>query len=311
MTKVIFLTYINRSGSTFFANSLSRHNDICILPEAEILISLLLQNPTKKCLITDFKIIIENLKNDVKFKYWQLNDEIQNVYENNIRFYDLFKNILIEYKKKNKPHAKFVLFKGTKLNYLLRNLIELDTSLLCFSITRDVRAVYLSQKNSIGSTTGKPMSTNPYSAAVKWKKFIMRNILNKNNFPEIFYEFRYEDFIKKHNKYLKWITAILGINHDYSHQEFHVPENQLHLHSNINKTADKSRINRWKNLLERKDIYILECITRKELIKYEYDLLYLKVNRKCFFNLYYQSKACTHFYKKYKSTLLKMIRYQR
>ena len=40
---IAFLTYVNRSGSTYLANLLSASDAICVCPEGDKLVSLLLE----------------------------------------------------------------------------------------------------------------------------------------------------------------------------------------------------------------------------------------------------------------------------
>ena len=76
---LILLTYINRSGSTYFTNSLSKYNNVFSCPEAETLIYELLNNPfsrirNKNNLKNKFALYF---KKDKKLKFWGLTiDEI-------------------------------------------------------------------------------------------------------------------------------------------------------------------------------------------------------------------------------------------
>ena len=111
---ILFITYINRSGSTYLANIFSKYNEVLVCPEADVLISKFLINPSRPYKFddhekTEIKKIIEF---DNKLKNWNLSFQDLSELENAKFNFEAFCKIIFAYRKKIKPVANSIVFKG-------------------------------------------------------------------------------------------------------------------------------------------------------------------------------------------------------
>jgi hypothetical protein len=258
--KFIFLTYLNRSGSTFLANQLSKTTDICVCPEAEILYHLFLTEPLKTLLLNDEKktCILNELEKDKKFALWKLpRIEISNQITSCRNNLEVFIAILSLYSKKVNPKASHILYKNSLLIDLLpkipKSLIK-KYNLTWISLLRDIRAVYLSQSIVISPFTGKPMCNNWYTLAKQWNAFLKKSSLY--SMLKYFIMLKYEDLILDTTRVMKeitfklqvdyqlnWIYERKGVINELLSQEY------ISIHPLIDQMPDKSRIDRWKYIL--------------------------------------------------------------
>jgi hypothetical protein len=279
--KIVFLTYLNRSGSTYLANQLSKSPEICICPESEILYELLLIDPFREFLSDkkQYWFIINELEKDKKFAHWKLNRveiyDLINTCQNNL---DVFVAILTIFLEKNKPGASVILYKDTRLIDLIPKIPEslIKTyDLKWIALIRDIRAIYLSQSSVVSPFTGKPMCTNWYSLVVKWKSFIKQ--LVKYEKLNYFSWVKYEDLILDPPMTLTNVTASLGTNYQLNWiadkegeiYETLLPEYRA-IHTLIDQMPDKSRIYRWRQSLSpsKQDILNYFCIRNNRKLGY-------------------------------------------
>ena len=304
--QIIFLTYQNRSGSTFLANQLSRHKNILVCPEAEILVSIFLQNPNLKFKDNKENVRkIENkLQNDLKFKFWNLT----NLHLSNLTNFENFVNILTQYKNKTKPEAEILLFKSDRLIHLFDRIQNQNTRFI--SIIRDPRAVFLSQKNTIGSWQ-KPMNTNPINSAVNWEIFVEKsNQFSQNH--KSFYQLKYENLITNFDtEFNQVLLFIFNNNVDITQLSVEgdlferLPNFQKHFHTNITQKPIIENIEKWKTELSEFEIAIIEKIAKKSIILNNYECLKIK------FRISNFSEFCCfiskHFFTNLKSKIKNLI----
>ena len=169
--KIVFLTYVNRSGSTYLANLLSASDDICVCPEGDMLVSLFLESPGKAFRLDRHRRAeLEKLIHaDSKLKYWGIGDDIFNVLEEVNSNIAVFLAFLQYYQLNQKPEASFILFKAERLADLIPVIEDSRISGNTFkyiSMIRDPRGVYESQKRTQVPGTGRSMSSNPVFTAI-------------------------------------------------------------------------------------------------------------------------------------------------
>lgn len=304
---IIFITYINRSGSTYLANLFSKFDEVLVCPEAEVLINKFLINPDKKY---DFNSEEQNnvsniLENDNKFKHWGITisdlESLNGVKTN----FDAFIHILYVYMQKIKPKATTIVFKGNLLINLFYKITSASNNrqdINFISIYRDIRAVYNSQKHTFGSNN-KILSYNPIQTTIEWIKHIntIENLLHNNNF----YSIKYENFIINTEIVLAELLIKLNININSYNKDgdlfSRIPNHQKKMHSNINNIPDTSKINAWQANLSTKDIYIIQKKAEKVLLKYDYKILKIKINLLSYlvsYIYYYTDYFLKLFYKK-------------
>lgn len=273
LLKLVFLTYINRSGSTFLANQLSKHPDISVAPEAEILIKFFLEHPGKVYYKRQFPFILKALRSNRKFQTWNFPfDQLKRSLDtySKIRAFEFFLLIAQLFVRFNKPSAQVWMFKGTRLLYLvdkIMNTLGKEVQVKFIYLFRDPRAVFASQKKSIGTYHGRLMSENPVKTAMEWKDF--HNTANSVSTKHPLTEVKYEELILNFDAEIERILGQIGIasTEDFSSTaSFALPANQRHLHENINKAPDPAILMKWKNELSEREIRIVSELTADELL---------------------------------------------
>lgn len=272
--RIIFLCYINRSGSTFLCQQLSRLQEIVVCPEADILADCLLVNPQK--LIADKTRLIESIQKDPKFSQWNLN--LSNLPDNYKINFELFKEILASYKNKENTNAHTIVFKAERLFQLMSGLTvqEMTRENIGFiSLIRDIRAVYHSQLHTINPKTGLPFTTDLLNCAIYWNSYFKSISKHRSKIHSFI---QYEKLIIEFPESIFGLVKEFGLNKmnfDYPEGKIYnkIQEDHKVIHKNVSELPKSERIEAWKNNLSKKDIILLEIASGKFLAKLDYTLL--------------------------------------
>lgn len=256
--KYIFLSYLNRSGSTYLANLLSRSPEICVCPEAEILYELLL---VKTALIISKKKAIKFekiLREDKKLKLWricskQLITADKSCFEN-------FLEILNTYRGIHYPDAEIILFKHNYLFNLEHHFKLIDCFLI--NLIRDPRGIYTSQKNTISPVTKKPFSRNVLAFSDSWNKLLM-GILKIQDIRSAI-TIRYEDLINETDEIMDKLTIQFNLKERWDKFKLNPsqlikwisPEYRI-IHPYIDELPKPSSINKWQVLINEYELKVL------------------------------------------------------
>lgn len=271
--KLVFLTYINRSGSSLLANKLSEQKDIFVLPEAEILLQETLFSNEINLYIIKNNILLA-LNNDIKFLHYDLsNTDIENAFIGVKSKGEFFVNIIKKYKDLHKPEANIIVFKNrdifSKYDLVFNQLIGvMQTSIIC--IIRDPRGVFYSQKSTVSPYSQRIMNKNPLVLSYLWNSFLHSISKIKNEI--IFVKF--ENLIKNTDSKIYTILEELGVdNEKYFGNTYYdiMPEKEKLIHENINKASDLTKNNNWHNL-SKTNIRLIESITKKYFLEQDYKL---------------------------------------
>lgn len=271
--KIALLSYINRSGSTFLFEQLSRVKNILVCPEADILVNLLLVKPND--LIKGQETLIEAFTSDKKLKAWHL-DFRSFAFVGKTNF-EIFKQIIAAYREIENPNATIVFFKAERLFQLAKTLYTLKQfgePLDFIGIIRDIRAIYNSQSSTINPQTGQHFSCNPVACARYWNKFANALMEDRAIYTAVI---KYSDLIETFPDPLFDLIKTIG----HTSNSFESEQGNLYqrisadhkfLHNHIVEQPDTSRVTRWKNLLNKKEIKLLELSSDKQLLAYNYKL---------------------------------------
>jgi len=283
--KIIFVAYINRSGSTFLVNNLSKSRDILVCPEAEILIDLFLNTPDKH-FYPDKSFLNKLYKaigTDHKLKYWGLKKEdiIHDITHERTCF-DAFIKFINVYRKKVKPKANILVFKAERLIFFYNKIhpFSVKFNIKFIAVIRDCRAIFYSQNNTLIPETDHIMENNSFRMAKRWNTFMRLAIkFAKNN---DFFTVSYESLIKDFNYYFKFVCDKLDvkpINTDNKGDlKYRMPASQLVMHKNMEKVPEIDKINSWYNGINSSHLYILELVSAKLLLERGYKLVNIKKN---------------------------------
>ncbi len=279
INKVIFVTYINRSGSTFFVNNLSKSEDILVCPEAEILIDLFLKspaksfNPDKRFFNTLYYAIVA----DQKLKCWKYDkkDIIQNL-ANKKTYFDAFIAFIDIYRIKVKPLSTIIVFKAEKLIYYYSGIhhFSVKYNIKFIAVTRDCRAIFYSQNNTLIPETNSIMEINSLRLAKRWNTYI--RLVTRLSKKDDFFEISYESLISDFPEYFIFVCRILDIKiadlNKMGDLKTRMPRSHHDLHPLMETKAEPDKINSWNNNLNPSHLYIIEFISGKLLIQRGYKL---------------------------------------
>ncbi len=289
MQDIVFLTSINRSGSTFLLNQLSKSSEVCICPEAEVLYDIFLRKPLMK-ISKHRKIQIwlsQLLIQDYKFKYWGIPFlTILRCFENARNNLDVFIHILKAYQLSKNPNSSVIIFKHTwaiKSYFRLIDTISDEYKIKWILLIRDVRAVYSSQKITISPFTQRPFCTNPVSLAHEWNYFVRKFGTVKDNIH--IHKIHYEALILNLHEVMDEVAQFLKIyfakewilNKDGIVRELLTPE-YLGIHKNIDEPPKKESIRKWEELLTRREQAVFARMCKKNLNKYDYQVATVSFN---------------------------------
>lgn len=276
---IIFLTYMNRSGSTFLASELHKCNAICSCPEANILVEMLLTIPLQKITPRKKLKIEKEFVFNPRLKEWDLKEDDFDKINTPLTNIDYFLKILHIYKQKRKPIAKSILFKAERLIEFYNQFQA--HNFLRIILLRDCRAIFNSQKRTNWPGSIKKMSKNPVRTAVFWNSFMTATEkLSKSGSALII---KYEDLIQDFEKTLDRIcknTISMRYQIDYpADTYFHeLADINKDIHKNIILPPKRENINKWEKQLSEKEIKIIQFISGRILNCYGYELINFELN---------------------------------
>jgi hypothetical protein len=267
----VFLTYINRSGSTFLVNQLSKHPYVCIIPEADILVEKLLKHPGQIFTLPHYFRLIKLLKKDYKYRLWNYHPILPRKITG-LTHFEIFQYICNEYAGKECPGSSIFIFKSTLLQHYYDRIEPVCQVRKIrhhwLALVRDPRAIYFSQQKTISPHTGKRMSQNIAAFCYEWNSFIRKmNMINNNELTLV----RYEDLIRDNKNSLRKISNRLDIpefNPDTARGKVYdmLPEEYKSIHRDIGEKPIIEYIDKWKTGLSAFYVKCIESGTKKNLI---------------------------------------------
>jgi hypothetical protein len=276
---MIFLTYINRSGSTYLAQILSVSEEILVCPEAEILVEKFLEAPEKNFILTDTlrNELIQQINNDWKLRHWDLRPEDLESLSKASNNFDAFFLLLCIYRDRIKPAATKILFKAERILHLWEKLEKLyrgDNLLHLIAVVRDPRGIYASQKNTRWPGSEKPFSDNPVHSCLFWRRYVkeVQRLLILHSEISII---RYEDLLNKPEETLEYLTQKIRIKRipflpEKGDLDSRIPEDQKHLHGNIKAQPVREKEKEWQGILNNYEIDLIQIMTNKYMNKLGY-----------------------------------------
>ncbi|RPJ78447.1 MAG: hypothetical protein EHM20_03885 [Alphaproteobacteria bacterium] len=256
--KYIFLGYLNRSGSTYLLNQLSKSDKICVCPEADILYDALLKKPNAMCK-PDTKNI-NFIMTDAKMSGWRLDgSELKKILSQKTYNYRIFLDIINLFHDMHYPEADYTAFKHNSI-FKLNSCSDPAILKLIWWIRliRDPFDTYASQKVTISPNTQRAMCQNVYEFYSNFRLF-QGPIL-----PNNIYNLRYEELINDYNRVLGDLFLFLGIKEDIS--DFRKKKGKVvhymlptyrGIHRSVDLPPDLTRIKRHEGVLTDYETYVL------------------------------------------------------
>lgn len=284
--RLIFLSYINRSGSSFLFQKISEMNDVFVFPEGDVLIDnlLLKSNDDIENIKDQF---VQLIQTDFKLKHWGITDKELDVIFLQKTVSDIFIQFLITYKNKFKSEASILLFKRSDIfsSFTQIEQVLLDYTLSFLCLYRDPRAIFCSQKTTINPATNAPFNLNPVVTANSWNVFT--DFILKHSEPiSVSYEKLIENFDSVFPELLSKLS-IQSINNSKTTYAYILPENQKKIHPNITSSTLIEKTTNWEKNIQTSEQRIIETICRKNLKKLNYQMTFQNMNFANYIQLLY------------------------
>ncbi len=266
--QLVFLTYLNRSGSTYLASKLAAYSDVGVGIEAKFFDGWNTPGFSVKNR-EELKVYLDRMYKDAKFCAWNVTRaELEAALLGNefpLRFSDVLSEALRLYFSSGE--LQVYIHKCGDYYRCTGQIVEEIPEAKFIFIDRDPRAIYSSQRKSIDSQTGKPMQRNILHFIFGYldTQRIVQSA-HESNFMIV----RYEDLVVSEKSTMATVEKFIGITRqkDSSHEDYFVsvPSSQKHLHSNVKKGGPQvKRISGWQEELPPADILLLQNVLRKHL----------------------------------------------
>ena len=271
--KIYFLVYQSRSGSTFLSRLLNENKYISVTPEADFNYNFIYKGKLLRNTSDIHSILIE-FYNSKKSKSWGFSkEELQKELLSlsfPIKFSDFFNTILALHYREQNPKA--IVFKGVFPNKIPQLKKQFPKAKFIL-ISRDFRAVYNSQEKTINFNTSKPMSKNPYLASLEYR--LLNRFIEAYSQKGCFQHVVYENLMDNQEKVLAGIYNFVGVPNEKSEDDNYVgilSAEHKSIHTNVNKPAQKHRMEAWKEELDPVYISIVQSVAGKSLLKNAYSI---------------------------------------
>lgn len=257
--KLIFLAYINRSGSTLLSHHLSKHPSICVCPEAEILVNLLLYDPSK---IIDKKLLGKlngSILYDPKLQNWKLSPIVYESVEG-VSCLELFIIVLKKYRSLIASKAHYILFKEQNLMRFMMKFGKTYSDLIYnIVLIRDPRAILYSQRNSLSPENGMAFSNNSFTTLFYCRRF-MQKVKRLRGVNLI----RFEDFVMKPMDVSADLFSSFGLQTEMSEKGvyYSLPDSHKILHSKVVNKVDAGVVKKWERRLSLYDEWLAAVFFR-------------------------------------------------
>lgn len=277
--KLIFLTYINRSGSTFLANLLSGSEDVLVLPEADILVSSFLEDPGRMINFNEknTRKLKEILSDDPKLKHWRISlDSVVQPGES-LSGFKVFCRILDGYRKIHKPRASVMIFKAERIIRLLPGFKEStsDVDVRFLGLIRDPRGTFLSQRDTVSPMTGEAFCTDPVTFAIQWRNFVRlcEQYIRSNGLQIV----QFEKLIQSQNTVLERLYPALEMKRFIADPAMgdlydRIPDDHKAIHTNITNAPIPGKTDEWEYRLSVEEILLIERTTGNRMLNWGYHL---------------------------------------
>ncbi len=280
--QIVFLTYLNRSGSTYLANKLSGYETVKVGIEARFVDGWI--RPGFSIRTEDeLQSYLDTLYQDAKFQAWQINrDELVKHLASlplPLCFSDVLRAALSLYQG-HSPEKRIVVHKCGEYYRCVKTIRQELPSAKFIFVNRDPRAVFSSQRRSLDSQTGQPMQKNILHFLFSYLDTLQRleSLQNDPNFLVI----QYENLIEHETEVMAGIEQFFGIssqkeNVDQPGYFSSIPSAQQHLHTHVQDGRPRpDRVTGWQQELSVSHLLFLQTVLKRYLLAKGFPLYHPK-----------------------------------
>lgn len=280
--QLIFLFYVNRSGSTYLSSLLDSINAIGVSIEGPFLGRLVWENAELRS-DKDIESLVQTIMADPQSSSWEPDPK---------KIYDCLKRlpkpadtqtifIAILQHCISKKDIDYIVVKGSGLHFLVPRLRRMFHNPKFLHIFRDPRATYGSQTRATSVNIGTPMASDPIVATKRW----LRTIEYFEKIPnDDLLKIRFEDLLNdvsgKMNEVCDFINtqglAPLSFDPESSSGGYFdkIPDEQKNLHKKVKKgKAETGRTEAWRNEVSEMDIHLIQKKAGHEMVRLGYELI--------------------------------------
>lgn len=265
--KWIFLAYVARSGSTYFANQLaSATTQVLVLPETKIVDILVGLDAESLASMTAQEKLLA-VQKDPRWENLDIPDEeFYQLCTKNQSAFILLNNIVVYLASKNNLTPTHVMVKnGASIwNYKKIKNVFVDAEFV--HVRRDPRGSTASRLNKIPLYKDKAGArlSDPWFLAKHWMRYMQRIELIRNSGIQV-YEISYEEMMVNPIATLDDYLGILGIARQVSTTNaFKLSKKEsLGKHANVNLPPISERLQAWKSELPYEKGLLVELLCSK------------------------------------------------
>ncbi|MFD0931996.1 sulfotransferase family protein [Psychroflexus salinarum] len=260
--KHVFITGCPRSGTTMLANILGNGESCVATPESHFFNDFIYKYLPENSSKSEKKDLVIFFNDHYRFKQWEIDaNNIENLPKiiTNKSYNIVIENTIKLFAERHSKSQEKELIRidHTPSNIKSFNIInKLFPGSKFVFIVRDPRAVYASIKD----LDWGPNSSLKLSQL--WIEYTAAFFAVQRLYPNRVCLIKYEDIIKTPSTQVKKLCDFIEIEYRNSLLEegsgFKVPDYTFSQHALVGKALDKSRINKWKNELQKQDIKIIE-----------------------------------------------------
>ncbi|MCI5177841.1 MAG: sulfotransferase [Candidatus Electrothrix sp. AW3_4] len=270
---IVFLTYLNRSGSTYLSAKLSKYQEVRMGVEARFIDGWITHGffiRTEE----ELHSYLDTLYLDNKFQSWKIErDELVkrvSALPYPLRFSDILLAALSLYQGRASAPRVLVHKCGEYYRCVQAIRQELPGAKFIF-VNRDPRAVFSSQRRSLDSQTGQPMQENILHFLFGYLDTLQR-LIELEHDPN-FLIVQYEELIANETEVMHGVENFLELSpveqqagkKDYFSS---IPQEQRHLHQHVQSgTPCSDRITGWQQELPAPYILLLQTVLKNYLRK--------------------------------------------
>lgn len=265
--QLLFVTYISRSGSTLFLNQLSKYENFCVCPEADLLVKEFLYYPLKTFKASALRKRLANIiANDPKLRAWNISAKEADLISLRRTGLEIFIAFLQVYRNRVNPKALTIAFKAVELANCyssFENHAENDYSIKHLAILRDPRGIFNSQSKTKKPFKNKYFNTNPLITAYLFNHMLRSLSTYEKDYPNPVLTLRFEDFIEDPTETIQSVCTKLGISlgnasdNDSKTLYVRLPDEQRQIHENIIKPIIGAKDDEWKTNLSKRAINLI------------------------------------------------------
>jgi hypothetical protein len=277
---IVFLLYMNRSGSTFLSYLLDQYQEIGVTPEANIPDGLLIPGAEIKNR-ADFNKYLDRLYMDNKFADWNVDrtklEQALQAIPMPFGFGQILPAILNVYFQETMPRV-YMYKRGHYITHVA-SLRRLFPGCRFIYIERDIRGIFESQKRSVDSVTGRVMARNSVERAIKYVRTM--GLVEKFSKDRDFFVIAFEKLISAPEEVIMEILDFLSVEDKHkmvSNYYQKIPANQRHLHKMVLKRPTHHKIDEWKETLSNAEIMAIQRVAGGTLERRGYELSNSKDN---------------------------------